>query len=160
MKHHNLALLLVVLLIMSSFSGCIMIGFHKNIDIPTDDVVSVQFYDLRAPGISGGAGFHEKYDPVYTVPEAEKEAFLEDFSKLDFQEGFIIVLAAVDPSFYYGDWVVRINFTNGQYSFYSCGGYGETYDETGKRISSDHASCDDEQLQDLIGKYYNIPQKK
>ena len=77
-----------------------------------------------------------------------------DLADIQFTDTFIIVLAAVDPSFYYGDWVVRINFTNGQYTFYSCGGYGETFDAEGNCISSTYFSCDDEELKTLVGKYY------
>ena len=118
--------------------------------------MSVQFYDLRNQNANGGTGFNQSEEPVYTVPEEEREKFLKDFSTLEFTDTIIIVLAAIDPSFSYGEWVVRINFTNGQYTFYSCAGYGETFNAEGKRVSSTHFSCNDEELEKLIGKYYEI----
>ena len=92
---------------------------------------------------------------VARVRAAESKMLSEDdFSRLKFSDAIVIVLAAIDPSFYYGDWVIRINFSNGQYTFYSCDGYGETFDAEGERISSTHFSCDDEELKNLVGKYY------
>ena len=140
--------------LIASLSGCIIIPLTKYYDIPAEEVVSVQFYDLRDQESRYYYDFNTTCEPVYTIPEEETEAFLEDFSKLEFSDSIIIVLAAIDPSFYYGDWVVRINFSNGQYTFYSCAGYGETFDADGKCISSTHFSCDDEELANLVSKYY------
>ena len=149
-------LLLMIFVLIVSLSGCVIIPLIKYYDIPAEEVVSVQFYDLRDPELPNSFGFYESLEPAFTIPEEDKEDFLDDFSKLKFSDSIVIVLAAIDPSFYYGDWVVRINFTNGQYTFYSCGGYGETFDAEGKRISSTHFSCDNEELENLVGKYYEI----
>ena len=153
-KTFMFAILAIVLIV--SLSSCIIIPLIKYYDISTEDVISVQFYDLRNSESSHYSGFDENIKPAYTIPEEEKEEFLDDFSKLKFSDAIVIVLAAIDPSFYYCDWIVRINFSNGQYTFYSCGGYGETFDSEGKCISSTHFSCDDEELENLIGKYYEI----
>lgn len=146
------ALMTFVLIV--SLSGCIIIPLTKYYDISAEEVESVQFYDLRNE--ESYMGLDPTLEPVYTIPEEDIEAFLEDFSKLEFSDSIIIALAAVDPSFYYGEWVVRINFSNGQYTFYSCGGFGETFDAEGELISSTHFSCDCEELSNLIGKYYDI----
>mgnify|MGYP003448367051 CR=1 FL=1 len=148
-------LVIVTLLLVVSLSGCIIIPLWKYYDIPAEEVASVQFYDLRDLE-SNRSNFATTLEPVYTIPEEDTEDFLDDFSKLKFSDTIIIVLAAIDPSFDYGDWVVRINFSNGQYTFYSCGGYGETFDAEGKRIASTHFSCDNEELENLVGKYYEI----
>ena len=149
-------LVLMIFVLIVSLSGCIIIPLTKHYDIPAEEVASVQFYDLRKPESSHYSGFDAILEPTFTIPEENKEDFLDDFSKLKFSDSIVIVLAAIDPSFYYGDWVVRINFTNGQYTFYSCGGYGETFDAEGKSISSTHFSCDNEELENLVGKYYEI----
>ena len=149
-------LLFVVMIcsILVSLTACIIIPLTKYYDIPVEDVASVHFYDLSSLE-DHYSGFDALLDPVYTLPQAETDAFLDDFSELEFSDTIIIMLAAIDPSFWYGDWVVRINFTNGQYSFYSCGGYGETFDSDGNRISTSHFSCDDEALANLISKYFS-----
>ncbi len=157
MKLHKLFLsVLVTFVLIISLSGCIMIPMSKHYDIPAEEVVTVQFYDLRNQESAGHPGFDTKYEPVYTIPVEDKEDFLNDFSKLKFTDTLIIVPAAVDPSFSYGPWVVRINFSNGQYTFYSCAGYGETFNSAGDCISSTHFSCDDKELELLISKYYEI----
>ena len=147
-------LVLMTCVLLVYLSGCITIPLSKHYDISDEEVISVQFYDLSNPELSNSPGFDAISEPVYTLPEEDKEDFLDDFSKLEFSDTIIIVLAAVDPSFYYGDWVVRINFSNGQYTFYSSGGYGETFDAEGECISSTHFSCDDGELKNLVGKYY------
>ena len=154
--HKSFLLVLMTVVLLVSLSGCIVIPLRKHYDIPPEEVVSVQFYDLRNKDSSHYSGFDAILEPVYTVPGQDKADFLDDFSKLKFSDSIVLVLAPTDPSFYYGDWVVRINFTNGQYTFYSCGGYGETFDAKGKCISTTHFSCDDEELKNLVGKYYKI----
>lgn len=155
-SHKPFLFVLMTFVLIVSLSGCIIIPLTKYYDIPIEEVVSVQFYDLRNQDLACSSGFDAILEPVYTIPEENTEDFLDDFSKLEFSDSIIIVLAAIDPSFYYGDWVVRINFTNGQYTFYSCGGYGETFDADGKYISSTHFSCDEEELKKLVGKYYKM----
>lgn len=147
-------IVLITLALVASLSGCIIIPRTKYYDISAEEVISVQFYDLRDQDSARYSGFDAILEPVYTIPEEHTEDFLDDFSKLEFSDTIIIALAAIDPSFYYGDWVIRINFSNGQYTFYSCGGYGETFDAEGEYISATHFSCDDEELENLIGKYY------
>ena len=152
--YKQLLLLLMTFVMVVTLSGCIIIPLTKYYDISADEVVSVQFYDLHDHDSAHYSGFDKILEPVYTIPEEDMEDFLDDFSRLKFSDSIVIVLAAIDPSFYYGDWVVRINFCNGQYTFYSCGGYGETFDAEGKRISSTHFSCDDGELKKLVDKYY------
>lgn len=147
------ALAAVVLSLAVCLSGCIIIPLHKYYDISPEAVAAVQFYDLRDCE-STYMGFHETLDPVYSLPEEDIPVFLEDFSKLEFRDSIVIVLAAVDPSFYYGEWVVRVDFTDRSYAFYSCGGFGETFDADGNAIDSTHFSCDRDQLVELIKKYY------
>lgn len=155
MKPYKLFLLVFTIIVLTvSLNGCIIIPLTEYYDFSVEEVVSVQFYDLRNSESYHYSGFDKSCEPVYTVSEEDKAEFLEDFSKLEFSDAIVIVLAAVDPSFNYGDWVVRINFSNGQYTFYSSGGYGETFDAEGNRISSTHFGCDDEELEELVGKYY------
>lgn len=145
-KRTLLALLTFVLIV--SLSGCIIIPLSKYYDIPAEEVNSVQFYHYD-PDTSS----ESDYNLIHTVSEESKEAFLDDFSKLKFTDSIIITLAAIDPSFSYGDWVVRINFSDGQYTLYSSGGYGETFDAEGNCTSATHFSCDAEELEQLIEKY-------
>ena len=89
----------------------------------------------------------------YQIDTAENKAFLKDFADLRFTDVILITVAAVDPSFSYGNLVVRINFTNGRYTCYSCLGYGATYDADGSILSITHYSCEEQDLAKLIKKY-------
>ena len=155
----RILLTITAVLLAISLSGCIIIPMTKYYNLPIEEVASVQFYDLRNHADWQMPGFDDKCEPVYTLPEEDIEAFLKDFSKVKFSDTIVIMLASVDPSFSYGNWVVRINFTNGQYTFYSCGGFGETMDASGNTISTTHFYCKEEMLIQLIGKYYEIPPK-
>lgn len=155
-KYKLFAVMLVVTTLITSLSGCIIIPISKYYDISAEDVLSVQFYDLRNDKDAQLPGFDKIYDPVFTLPEDSNEAFLEAFSELRFSDTLVFVIAAIDSSFSYGDWVIRINFSDGSYTFYSCGGYGETYDADGKYITSTHLSCEIDELEELIGSFYEI----
>ena len=133
--------------------SCIIIPLSKYYEFEAQDVESVQFYLLGDDNYSE-SGFHKQIEPVYTLSEEQTEDFLSDFSKIKFSDVILIVLAAVDPSFCYGDIVIRINFINGDYSFYSCAGYGQTYNKNDKLVDSTHFSCDREDLENLLIKYY------
>ena len=147
-------LMIMTFVLLFSLSACIIIPVKKYYDISAEEIVSIQFYDLRIQEGNGEPGFDKIYEPAYTLSEKDNEAFLDDFSNLKFSDTIIFTLVAMDPSFSYGDWVIRINFSNGQYTFYSSAGYGETFDADGNTISTTHLSCDDEKLEELIKKYY------
>ena len=153
MKHYKrLLTALMVFMLMISFSGCIVIPQSKYYDIPAETVASIQFYRYD-PYTSDSQDF-ESYHLVHTVPAGSKASFLTDFSNVEFTDTIVLTIAAVDPSFSYGDWVVRINLNDGQYTLYSSAGFGQTFDADGNCTSSTHFSCDAEVLDKLIQKYY------
>lgn len=148
----------LALVLLTALSGCIMIPVSKHYDIPREEVASIQFYDLRSEETIRSYNFEKNYEPSYTLPEKDIEPFLEDFSKLKFSRLILIVLASVDPSFDYGNLVVRINFSNGRFALYSYHEYGQTFDAEGECISTSHYGCEEEDLENLIGKYYPLQQ--
>ena len=133
-----------------SLTSCIVT--YKYYDIDSEDVLSVGIYDLRDSETHYN-DFLESETPVYTIEKEQMADFLNDLSDIRFSDTIIITLAAVDPSFYYGEWVVRINYTDGSYSLISCGGYGESYDINNKVTDSNHFSCEDDEWEQFIGKY-------
>lgn len=154
--YKRLCFVVLAFVLLAALSGCIMIPVSKYYDIPEEEVASIQLYDLRSEETIRSYNFEKNYEPSYTLPEKDIEAFLEDFTKLKFSRIILIVPASVDPGFDYGVWVVRINYTDGRYAFYSCGGYSETMDAEGNCISSNHYGCEEEDLERLIGKYYPL----
>ncbi len=149
-KIRCLLLLFCVFAILLSFSSCIV--WHKRInDIDEEDVASIDIYYL-GEDVFDRSGFYLTQTPVHTLDHKQHEAFLDDLGDIVFGQGLILI-AANDPSFSYGEWVVRINFTDGSFRFISCAGFGETFDASGELIESDHYGCDDEEWNALIDQY-------
>lgn len=143
------ALLLSLLL---SLTGCIIIPLHEKYTINKADLSSVQIYDLRNSE-THECDFMEYDPPLYTVADEQVDDFLKDLSKIRFTDHIIIGLLAVDPSFYYGDWVVRLNHTDGTWTLLSSDGYSETFDKAGKYISSNHFGCDPDKWERFVTAY-------
>ena len=144
--------IILVLLSVTLLCSCITFRMRIN-DIDPVDVVSIELYHIADPeDFASWAKFYEKYDPVYTLTEYERECFLEDLGKIEFSDT-IILFAASDPSFSYGEWVARVNMTNGNSRFISCRGHGETIDKDGNFVEYDHYGCDDDEWNELIEKY-------
>lgn len=141
-----------ILVMLFSLTSCIIIPLKKHYDFELDEVSSIDIYNLRENRMDR-SNFLETEVPMYTIGEDQKADFLSDFGDIQFNDSIIIVLAAIDPSFSYGEWVVRINFVDGSYSLFSCAGYGETFDANDKWKESTHYSCDLEDLVELICKY-------
>ena len=155
-KYRSVVAVLCLLLAMTlCLSGCMIIPISAYYVIPPGDVVSVQFYDLSGlPTWDVTFGFDmTEQEPFFVLPEEDKTAFLEDFSHLEFSDTILLVLAAIDPSFSYGRYVVRIDFTDGDFTYYSTIGYGESYDREGNFKSSTNFSCDEDELVALMERY-------
>ena len=117
---------MVSILLLSLLTGCIVIPLRHNFEINADEVESVDIYDLREVDTLYG-DFVETEKPVYKIPADKNVEFLSELSKIEFSDSIVIVLAAVDPSFYYGEWTVRINYTDGSFELISSHGFGERF---------------------------------
>ena len=144
--------ILTVILVTSTLTSCIVIPMYKKFEIDANTVASIEIYDLcEADSLYGG--FVKTETPVYEIPTEKNTDFLNDLAKIRFSDTIIIVLAAIDPSFYYDEWTVRINYTDGSYELISADGYGQTYANYGEVIDSHHFGCDQEEWLAFIGKY-------
>jgi len=151
----NKFLVLILLLVTSIFlCSCIVLPmWHKYDDLSADEITSIDIYDLRG-NLNNGSGFFKEIQPVYTLNYSDHEDFLEKLSDISFTNGIIIFPpVAQDPSFYYGDWVVCINFSNGNFQFISDLGYSETYNSDNECIDSNHYGCDNEEWLALIDSF-------
>lgn len=153
-KIRKITVFLLLLVFTSvSLSGCIIIPISRYYDdIDTESVTSVDFYDLN--GVQNQSSyFFEEVEPVYTMQNEGIEDFWDDLADIRFKDAIVIVLAAVDPSFYYDRWVVRINYKDGTFMLISCDGYGEIYSKDGKVIDSNHFGCDNDEWHSFVEKY-------
>lgn len=150
-KHSAFSLLLILAALTILLTGCVTLRNHFD-DIDPDEVSSIDIYDLRETS-GDESGFYEDVVPVYTLEETIHSDFLDSLAEIEFTDTLILLPVAVDPSFYYGDWVVRINFSDNSYRLISSQGYGESFDADGKKTDSDHYGCDDEVWEQFISQY-------
>ncbi len=146
-------LTITAILILCTFTGCIVIPLHKRFKIDASAVASIEIYDLCESTDTLYGNFHKTESPVYEIPQDKIAEFLNDLAEIRFSDSIVITIAAIDPSFYYDLWTVRINYTDGSYELISCDGYGATYDQNGKRTESHHWGCDNEEWREFIEKH-------
>ena len=147
-------LLLIVLL--CSLTGCIVIPFHDYYDdIDPETVASIQVYNLRNADKYSDI-FLQTETPLHTLHPTEHAAFLDDLAQIRFTHHVLIVLAAVDPSFRYGDLTVRINFTDGSFRLISDCHYAEAFDKDGNVIDRNRYGCDEAEWMCLVQKYLSM----
>ena len=149
---------LLALALLLSLSGCIVIPIYKNFDLDPETVSSVQIYDLRFGDSYYDDFLEQEFLLVHTLEASQTSDFLSDLAEIRFSKHLVIMIAAMDPSFHYGDWVVRVNYTSGAYSLISCDGYGTEYDANGELIKTHHYGCDREEWKDLIMRYIPKPE--
>ena len=148
----RVAICLLLLALVSVLTGCVIIPVEEHYDVPKKEQVhSVEIYDLRE--VSAEMRLPEGLTPVYTLQKSQLESFWKDLKEISFTDHIIIVLAAVDPSFSFGDWVVRINYRDGNYTLLSSAGYNVTFNAQGKQEDRNHWSCDDEEWEQFVLKY-------
>lgn len=143
---------LMLILLVSVLTSCIIIPLRHNFEINADEVESVEIYDLRGKDTLYG-DFVETEKPVYKIPADKKSDFLGDLAKIKFSDSIIIVLAAIDPSFYYGEWTVRINYNDDSFELISSEGFGEKFDENGEKTDSRHWGCGCDEWKEFLSNY-------
>ena len=141
-------LTVTLILVMISLVGCCIIPIYKHFEIDQQTVESIELYDLC----------DDPYDPLekepaYEIPQEQKAEFLQDLAKIKFTDVILIVLAAVDPSFYYDTWTVRINYTDGSFELISADGYGQVFDANGEQTDGHHFGCEQEEWDAFLVKY-------
>ena len=115
-------LTLTIILIMLTLTSCIVIPIYKRFKIDADTVTSIEIYDLcELDSLYGN--FDKTQKNIYKISADKNADFLNDLAEIRFSDSIILVPAAVDPSFYYDEWTVRINYTDGSYEFISSDGY-------------------------------------
>ena len=140
-----LAVIILVLFLASMLSGCFEIPFYKYYEIDPQTVSSIQVYELWDV-YTENAYFLKTEEPVYTLPASQNSACLGNLAKLRFRDSILIMLipAAVDPNFSFGQWTLRVNYTDGSFLLLS-DMYGERFDANGEHVRENIYSCDDQE---------------
>lgn len=145
--------ILMILCIIFSLTSCIIIPRYKHYDdIDVEKVSTIEIYGIHKSERITGSDVNAD-TLAYSLDENEFSDFLNKLSKIQFKDYILIVPGAVDPSFSYGNYVVKIKYNNGNYILISDGGFGESFDADGNRIDKNHFGCDTEKWENLIFDY-------
>ena len=143
----------MILCIIFSLTGCIIIPRYKRYDdIDVEKVSTIEIYGIHKSERITGSDVNAD-TLAYSLDENEFSDFLNKLSKIQFKDYILIVPGAVDPSFSYGNYVVKIKYNNGNYILISDGSFGESFDADGNRIDKNHFGCDDDEWENLIFDY-------
>ena len=143
----------MILCIIFSLTGCIIIPRYKHYDdIDAEKVSTIEIYGIHKSERITSSDVNAD-TLAYSLDENEFSDFLNKLSKIQFKDYILIVPGAVNPSFSYGNYVVKIKYNNGNYILISDGGFGESFDADGNEISSNHFGCDTEKWENLIFDY-------
>ena len=173
-----IALIIVLLLLTMVFlSGCIQIKKKFKYDssvIDPEAVTSILFFDFSftKSSVSRGSFPIDKYsevnedgeyivksnepDPIYTLPQEDIPTFLDELFAIRFVITYLIVLGAWDPAYKYGDYFIRVNFTDGSY-YYIADRFFERRDANGAVKERKNPSCKKEkEFDNLVAKYLPV----
>ena len=143
---------IIIALVLTTLTSCVIIPRYKKFEIDSAKVTSIEIYDLCTVDTLYG-NFVKTETPVYQIPTEQTNAFLKDLAQIRFSDALVIALMAMDPSFYYDDWTIRINYTDGSFELISSDGHGQTFDANGQMTDYHHWGCDNEEWWNFIAKY-------
>ena len=148
-------------LLLTNLAGCMFIPSWKQVDVRHDvsEIASVELYDLTADKYSGrfnGAEIdrmEEELDPIDTLDAEKYKDFVKDLEKLTFTNHMVLVLAPMDPYYYYEGYTVKITYQNGDYDILSP--TGQLYD-SGEDYNESRWDCDEKKWNRFIKDYFTV----
>ena len=151
------SIILALSLLVSALSGCYVPPqrkYYKNLN--KDETDSILFYSFTDDIIySKGVDLDtiEQAEPFCSLEESQFESFLQDLSKMRFYSQGGILFGAVDPSFKFGNLVVKIIFTDGSTLYLSDRKYCVWKNSDGSTREFNHLAPGKEEWVSLINKY-------
>ena len=96
----------------------------------------------------------EELDPIDALDAEQYEEFVKDLEGLTFTDHFFIILgAAMDPSYSYHGYTVKITYLNGDYDIISCS--SQLYDKA-ENYDENIWDCDEEKWNNFIESYFSV----
>ena len=156
MKHAKMLISAVLLIaLLCTLTGCIVVPVHDYCnDIDPASVASIEIYNLRNVNTLEGR-FLETETPVRILQPLQHAAFLYDLSRIHFTTEILLLPIPSDPSRYYGDLTIRINFTDGSFQLVSDRSFGQSFDKDGKMVEYNYYACDSAEWQQFVQNYLN-----
>ena len=148
-KKKSIALfLLLIVLSVISLTGCIGYFtdfYYDSNQINPENVSSIDIYDFSKTPEHKYAYYQQEFEEEveeeveHALSSDQIEPFLTELAAIKFRTYHLVfTLAATDPSFRLGDYVVRINFSDGSFRLISDEDYNPVFDSDGKIIADDH----------------------
>ena len=157
--------LFVAFLLLFSLTGCVFIPSWKQVDMryDTSEIVSVELYQLTGSYDGRFYGseedidqMEEELDPIDALDAEQYEEFVKDLEGLTFTDHFFVILvAAMDPSYSYHGYTVKITYQNGDYDILSP--TGQLY-EMGEDFNENNWNCDEDKWNRFIKDYFTVAQ--
>ena len=140
----------LALIIAVSFSGCFYITIDEYYEIHQDvsQIVTISIYECTD-------GNTLSDEPVFVLDQLQNEQFVNDLEALPFKDSFLLILAAVDPSHSFGEYVVCIIYQDDSTEWISNRGY-QVYNAEDGSSSGPHYSLDDKAWHEFLQKYFDI----
>lgn len=151
----SISLILLIFMIPVILSGCISWKTTWKFMHSADKVGFMAiYYDLPS---WQELDFPIEQDPVCYISENDFQSLMDDISNLKWSTGVILLPAAVDPSFYFGDYTLMIVYDNGDFEMISNGGMQVQKSADGKYFRSRHYGFpDDTDWLELLEQYSNL----
>ena len=142
----------LVVILSINLSGCIPIILDEYYEIsqPMDQIQSIAIY---ARSYEEDAEYNELCEtPLVIIPQEDFSGFIAELEAVYCKDVIFITIAAVDPSFYFGDYVVQIDYIDSSQEFVSNAGFQYTEGADGS-VDLSHYSYDRDQWDAFISKY-------
>ena len=148
-------IVVLALSMMFTLSGCIYVTIDEYYEI-AHDTPEIESIALYMTSQEEDAQINELIEtPVAEISPDDFDEFVDDLEKLPFVNGMYIMLAAMDPSFFFGDYVIKINYKNDDYELISNSSFQQVYYANGE-IDDLHYSIDDTAWAGFLQKYFGI----
>ena len=131
-------------------TGCFVITLDEYYEIH-QDVTQIQSISIHS--CSDGETLSD--DPIIILEDEQFQPFIEDIEALPFRDKFLLILAAVDPSFQYGDYVIRIVYQDTSIELISNFGF-QLYQGADGSYHAPHYEINHELWLEFLEKYIDI----
>ena len=142
-------ILFLVVVLAFSCTGCFQITLDRGYELHQDK--------SQIKSISLCVEF--RGDPLKqfkTLDPSQFDVFIDDFEALPFADKWLIVLlpAAIDPSFYFGEYVIRFEYLDGSVELISDCDFQEYKSVDAAYSQTEHYSIDKDPWYDFLEKYF------
>ena len=144
----RLSALVLIIALMMSLSGCIVITLDEYYELAydTNQIESIGIYARGDANVLSD-------EPLAVIDPDEFDAFVGELESLSFEENKIITIAAIDPSFSFGDYIIQVVYTDGAVERISNFGYQEFQDAAGNEQCSHYGLQNEEEWEIFLNPY-------